>query len=72
MMALSFRLEGSFAHRQAAGTANRKTLPAGLGWAGEPDCVADSQGWIALLNRSDQYHVAARKVMIAFANGHHF
>ena len=29
---------------------------------------ADSQGWIALLNRSDQYHAAACKVMSSFAS----
>lgn len=31
------------------------------------DVFADSQGWIALLNRSDQYHTAACKMMTAFA-----
>jgi len=31
------------------------------------EVFADSQGWIALLNRSDQSHAAARKAMTAFA-----
>ena len=31
---------------------------------------ADSQGWIALLNRSDQSHAAACKVMSALAGEH--
>ena len=31
------------------------------------EVFADSQGWIALLNRSDQYHAAACKAMAAFA-----
>jgi len=32
------------------------------------EVFADSQGWIALLNRSDQYHAAALKAMGAFAS----
>ena len=31
------------------------------------EVFADSQGWIALLNRSDQYHAAACKAMTALA-----
>ncbi len=32
------------------------------------EVFADSQGWIALLNRSDEYHAAARKAMKAIAS----